>query len=129
MSWRTVVITERAKLDMRMGHIVVRSDEKALRINIDEVSVLIIENPAISITGCLISALSEKKIKVIFCGLDHNPVSELVPYYGSHDTSAKIKKQINWDEGVRSLVWTQIVAEKIQKQAELLFEKGCYDEG
>ena len=61
MSWRTVVITERAKLDMRMNYLVVRSEEKSIRINLDEISVLIIENPAVSITGCLISALSEKR--------------------------------------------------------------------
>ena len=66
MSWRTVVISKRSKLDMRNGYLVVRTEDDVKRINLDEISVLIIENSAVSITGCLIVAMSEKKIKVIF---------------------------------------------------------------
>ncbi len=66
MSWRTVVITKRAKLDLKTGYLVVRSEDMISRIHLDEINVLIIENTAVSITGCLITALSEKKIKVIY---------------------------------------------------------------
>lgn len=63
MSWRTVVISKRSKLDMRNGYLVVRTEDDVKRINLDEISVLIIENSAVSITGCLIVAMSEKKDK------------------------------------------------------------------
>ena len=33
---------------------------------------------AVSITGCLISALTDKKIKVIFCDEKRDPTCELV---------------------------------------------------
>ena len=49
-----------------MGYMVVRAEETK-RIFIDEVAVLMIENPAVSFTGCLLEALTEKKVKVIFC--------------------------------------------------------------
>lgn len=42
MSWRTVVISKRAKLDMKTGYLVVRSEEETHKINLDEISVLII---------------------------------------------------------------------------------------
>lgn len=122
MSWRTVIISKRSKLDMRTGFLVVRSEEDVKRINLDEISVLMIENSAVSITGCLIAALSEKKIKVIFCDEKRNPSCELVPYYGSHDTSAKIKRQIQWSDDIKACACTEIVAEKIRKQAEFLAE-------
>ena len=93
MSWRTVVVSRRAKLDMKTGYLVVRSEDIIKRINLDEISVLIIENTAVSITCCLIAALSEKKIKVIFCDEKRNHSCELVSYYGSHDTSMKIRQQ------------------------------------
>lgn len=128
MSWRTVVITKRAKLDMKTGYLVVRTEESTNKISLDEISVLIIENTAVSVTGCLISALSEKKIKVVFCDEKRNPSCELVPYYGSHDTSVKIKKQISWSDEIKSYVWTEIIAEKIRKQAELLIEINRIDE-
>ena len=53
MSWRTVVITERCKLDLSMGYMVVRGEE-TVRILIDEMAMLMIENPAVSMTGCLL---------------------------------------------------------------------------
>lgn len=122
MSWRNVVISRRSKLDLKTGYLVVRNEEETRKINLDEISVLIIENTAVSITGCLISALNEKKIKVIFCDEKRNPSCELVSYYGSHDCSAKIKKQIAWNVDVKNCIWTEIIAEKIRKQAEFLFE-------
>lgn len=128
MSWRTVVISKRSKLDMRTGYLVVRTEDDVKRINLDEISVLIIENSAVSITGCLIAAMSEKKIKVIFCDEKRNPSCELVSYYGSHDTSAKIKRQIQWSDDIKACAWTEIVAEKIHKQAEFLEELGKSNE-
>ncbi len=64
MSWRTVVITNRCKLDYKMGYMVIRGEETK-RIFLDEVVSVIIENPAVSLTGCLLSVLTEKKIKLI----------------------------------------------------------------
>ncbi len=121
MSWRTVVITNRCKLDYRMGYMVIRGDE-IKRVFVDEIAVLVIENPAVSFTGCLMETLIEKKVKVIFCDSKRNPVSELVPHHGSHDSSLKIRRQASWSEDVKNAVWTEIVSEKIRKQAEFLFE-------
>ena len=56
MSWRTVVITTRCKLDFKMGYMVVRGEETK-KIFVDEIAILLIENPAVSLTGCLLEAL------------------------------------------------------------------------
>lgn len=127
MSWRTVVITNRCKLDYKMGYMVVRSEETK-RIFLDEIAVLLIENPAVSLTGCLLEALVEKKICVIFCDAKRNPSSELVPYYNAYDGSRKIKAQIAWSADLKGTVWADIVAEKIRKQADFLGELGNYRE-
>ena len=121
MSWRTVVITSRCKLDFKMGFMVIRAEETK-KIFLDEIAVLLIENPAVSLTGCLLEALTEKKIRVIFCDAKRNPNAELVPYYNSYDCSRKIKAQIAWSEDVKGGVWADIVAEKIRKQADFLDE-------
>lgn len=126
MSWRTVVISTRSKLDLKLGYLVIRSDE-VKRIFLDEIAVLIIENPAVSLTGCLIEALTEKKIKVIFCDSKRSPAAELLPYYGSHDSSKKIRIQTGWTEEVKGAVWTEIVSDKIKKQAYVLNECNCFD--
>lgn len=128
MSWRTVVVSNRAKLDYKMGYLVVRTEERTSKVHLDEISVLMIENTAISITGYLLAELNEKKIKVIFCDHKRNPLGELVPYYGCHDCSEKVRRQVCWSEDVKANIWTQIVTEKIRKQKEFLSELGKSDE-
>lgn len=119
MSWRTVVISSSSKLDYQLGFLVVRGQETK-KIHLGEIGTVIIESTAVSLTAALISEMTKRKIKVIFCDEKRNPCSELVSYYGSHDTSAKIKKQIDWSPDIKTAVWTEIVSEKIRKQAELL---------
>lgn len=119
MSWRTVVVASSAKLDYQLGYLVVRKED-VTKIHINEIAMVIIESTAVSLTAALLSEMMKRKIKVIFCDEKRNPSSELIPYYGSHDTSIKIKNQIDWSAEIKEAVWTEIVTEKIRKQAEHL---------
>lgn len=119
MSWRTVVISNSAKLDYQMGFMIVRQSE-ITKIHLSEMALLLIESTAVSITSALLAELTKKKIKVIFCDEKRNPSTELIPFYGSHDTSAKIRTQAEWGKDIKAEVWTEIVTEKIRKQMEFL---------
>lgn len=119
MSWRTVVISSNAKLDYQIGYMVVRG-EKTTKIHLNEIGMLIVESTAVSMTSYLLSELMKNKIKVVFCDEKRNPCSELVSYYGSHDTSSKIRKQIEWTKDDKDHIWTEIVSEKIKQQALML---------
>lgn len=90
MSWRTVVITSRYKLDYKMGFMVVRAEETK-KIFLDEIAILLIENPAVSLTGCLLEALTEKKIRVIFCDTKRTPNAELVRIITPKIASLKVQ--------------------------------------
>lgn len=119
MSWRTVVISNNAKLDYQIGYMVVRG-EKTTKIHLNEIGMLIVESTAVFMTSYLLSELMKNKIKVVFCDEKRNPCSELVSYYGSHDTSSKIRKQIEWTKDDKDHIWTEIVSEKIKQQALML---------
>ncbi len=122
MSWRTICITKRAKLDLRMSHLVVRSDE-TVRIPIAEIGVLIIDNTGCSFTCSLLAELMKNKVKVIFCDEKHNPCCETIPYVGAHDCSKSIRSQIAWSKTSCAKVWTEIVSWKIKKQRDHLAER------
>ena len=77
MSWRTVVISTRAKLDLQMGYLVVRG-EGTVKIHLGEIGMLLIENTAVSLTASLLAELTKRKVKVVFCDEKRNPSSELV---------------------------------------------------
>ncbi len=126
MSWRTVVISSSAKLDYQLGFMVIRKED-VVKIHISEISMLIVETTAASFTAALLSELTKKKVKVIFCDEKRNPSSELISYYGSHDTSMKVRNQVLWTEDTKAAVWTEIVSDKIRKQAELLESRGLME--
>ena len=119
MSWRTVIITNSAKLDYQMGYMVIRRDT-VTKIHISEIHTVLIESTAVSLTATLLAELAEHKVKVIFCDSKRNPCSEVVPYYGAHDTSRKVRNQIAWNEDSKLAVWTEIVSEKIRNQMRVL---------
>lgn len=115
MSWRIVVISNCSKLDYKMDYMLVRQDT-ITKIHLSEILLLMIESTAVSLTASLLCELTKRKIKVIFCDEKRNPSSELIGYYGSHDTSAKVRKQIQWSSESKKLIWTEIVSEKIRNQ-------------
>ena len=123
MSWRTIIISQRCKLDLKMGYMVVRG-ESVRRVYLDEVALLMIENPAVAMTGCLLETLQKKKIRVIFCDGKRSPYAELAPYYGGYDCSRKIKLQSCWPEETKGEVWRAIMAQKITLQAAHLRDVG-----
>ncbi len=127
MGFRTLVVSRRCKLDYKMGYMELRAEETK-KVLLSDLEMLIIENPAVSLTGILLEKLMAEKVKVIFCDSKRNPQSELVPYYGSHDCSRKLKTQLEWSREIKGEVWTAIVYEKIRKQEEFLKEIGHCDE-
>ena len=120
MGWRNVVITGNAKLDFKMDYMVIRKADTTTKIYIGEIAVIIIQSTAVSLTAMLLNELIKNKIKIIFCDEKHNPSSELVPYYGSHDTSVRIRNQMSWLDHAKESVWTEIVTEKINQQYQHL---------
>ncbi|MGN0424080.1 MAG: type II CRISPR-associated endonuclease Cas1 [Acetatifactor sp.] len=121
------MISSRAKLDYQMGYMVIRRED-VVKVHLSEVSMILIESTAVSLTTALLAELTRQKIKVIFCDEKRNPSSELVAYYGSHDTSNKVRNQIQWTKSAKEAVWTEIVSEKIRKQRDFLYERNSLAE-
>lgn len=127
MSFRTVVIKNRSKLDLHMNYLVCRNNEET-RVYIPEISVLILESTAISLTTALLSELVKNNVKIIFCDERHNPESEVMPFYGSYNSLDSINKQIKWKKDNKEKVWTYIIHQKIKKQKEFLLDLGKIQE-
>ena len=120
MTWRTIVIRERAKLDYSLNFMTVRQEAGVRKISLGEIYMVIVENTAVSLTAVLLNELVKNKIKVVFCDEKRNPSSELIQYYGSHDTSLKYKNQLEWSKESKEKIWTRIVYEKIFNQMQFL---------
>lgn len=127
MSWRTVVLSKRAKIEYSLGYMVIRGEE-VHRIFMEEVETVMIETTAVSLTAAWINECLHQKIKIIFCDERRNPAGEILPYRGSHDSSRQIRSQLKWDSCLKKEIWAQIVKEKIDKQKQVLIAFECSKE-
>lgn len=123
MGFRTVVVNSRSKLECRLNFLIVRGETEK-RIYINEINTLIVQSTAVSLTAALLSELVRNNVKVVFCDEKCNPSSELLPYYGSHNTSKRIKIQTGWTQEIKDEVWKVLIAKKITAQSELLKKRG-----
>ncbi len=123
MGFRTVIVNSRAKLEFRLNFMIVRGENEK-RIFIDEINTLIVQSTAVSLTAALLSELIRSGVKVIFCDEKFNPCSELVPYYGAHNTSKRYKIQTQWRDETKNEIWRLIIAQKITNQKNYLQKRG-----
>ena len=127
MGFRTVIIKNRAKLEFRLNSLIVRGDTEK-KIYIGEINTLIIQSTAVSLTASLLNQLTKNNVKVIFCDEKCNPTSELLPYYGAHNTSRRYKEQFLWDKEIKARIWRKIVQKKIEEQSSHLFDRGFIEQ-
>lgn len=125
MSFRTIVVNKRSKLDYELNYLVVRN-ETVTKIPIKEVSILMVNNVQSSITTFLISKLIENKIKVIFVDEKMNPTCELTPFYSNYSNYKRIAQQISWTKDAKDYLWKFIIEQKINNSNKLLSKIGKF---
>lgn len=118
MGFQIIKIKNRCKLETQLNYLVCRS-EKDIKVLLDDISVLIIENQQVCITSALISELINHKVRVVFCDEKHNPQSELVPQHGVHNTYERQNLQMGWEQSTKNLIWASIIKQKIHNQGLL----------
>lgn len=119
MSFRTLIVKKRCKLEYSLNYLVYRG-EKEIRINLNEINTIIIQCQQVAITSSLLSQLMEHKIRLIFCDACHNPQGELVPYYSCYNSYEKIMEQMQIQQDSKKILWKRIIEQKIINQAENL---------
>ena len=120
MGWRVIIVNTHSKLSYQNNHLIFKSSTKSEMIHLSEIDLLICETTDISITTMLLKKLADENILTIFCDEKRLPSSQILPYYGRHDSSLQLTRQISWKDDKKSEVWTDIIAQKIINQANHL---------
>lgn len=120
MGWRSVIITQHAKLTYSMQMMIVQTRDGINQIPIEDINLLLVSTTQAVITSALISKLAQNQTKVIFVDEKDNPLVETAVYYPGARNMAKLKKQFNWDEHLKEVLWTKIVSQKIKNQIAVL---------
>lgn len=122
MSFRTVVVSSKAKLSYKNNYLIVKKEEDESYIHMSEIDTVIIDSVAVSITSYLLLELSNNKVNIIFCNEKRNPYSQLLPFYNSHNVSKKTLLQTKWTKRIKNEIWKKIIENKITNQALLLMK-------
>ncbi|MDK7308668.1 type II CRISPR-associated endonuclease Cas1 [Streptococcus oralis] len=117
MGWRTIVVNTHSKLSYKNNHLIFKAVSRTELIHLSEVDILLLETTDIVLSTMLIKRLVDENILVIFCDDKRLPTAYLMPYYGRHDSSLQLSRQIAWNEDVKAEIWTTIIAQKILNQA------------
>lgn len=127
MGWRTIVVNTHSKLSYKNNHLIFKSSTQTEVVHLSEIDILLIETTDVALTTMLIKRLVDENILVVFCDNKRLPIAQLVPYYAKHDTSLQVSKQIQWNYEICANVWTIIIAQKIQNQANFLRVNGFFE--
>lgn len=89
-------------------------------IPIEDIGVLVLDHPQLSITHMLIAALLDNNVAIITCNAKHMPTGLMLPLEGNTIQSERFQDQINASQPLKKQLWQQTVTQKIRNQATLL---------
>ena len=93
---------------------------------IEDVGVVLLDNPQITITHALMAALLEQNTAIISCDSKHLPSGLMLPLDGNTLQSERFRHQINASEPLKKNLWQQTVKAKVENQSAL-FQRFAID--
>ena len=112
-----------ATLSMKNAQLVINRREAfegITTVPIEDIGVIIIDNPMVTLTIPLLNSLSEQNVAVIFCNQKGMPVSMLQNLDTNNTQGLTLRNQLSATEPLKKKLWKQIIEAKIRNQAALL---------
>lgn len=98
--------------------------DRTITIPIEDIGIVVIEHPQITLTHHLMNALLENNVALITCDSRHMPSGLMLPLEGNTIQQERFKQQINASAPLRKQLWQQTVRQKILNQAAVLKQQG-----
>lgn len=133
---RTLFFGNPAHLSLRLEQLVIKrsveGQEEELTRPIEDIGVLVLEHPQITLTHALLARLLDNNVAVITCDTKHMPTGLLMPLSGNTLQTERFKQQIEASLPLKKQLWQQTISRKIANQAAVLramtsAETGCME--
>ena len=122
---RTLCFSNPADLSLNNEQLVVKiqsPEPKTTTIPIEDIGIVVLDHPQISISHGALSALVQNNAAVITCDSRHLPTGLLMPLDGNTVQSERFADQIGASLPLKKQLWQQTVSQKILNQAAVLKE-------
>lgn len=123
---RTLFFGNPAYLSTKNEQLVVSYPEEGKEkkiVPIEDIGILVLENPQITLTNGLITKLIQNKAAVVNCDKQHLPCSILQPLVGHTEQTERFANQLTASLPLKKNLWQQTVSTKITNQANHLFRR------
>lgn len=123
---RTIYFGNPAYLSINLDQLIVQIPdvENKSSIPVEDIGVVLLDHPRITITHGVIKRLLENKVALISCDESHMPSGLMLALEGNHTQSEKYVHQVNASVPLKKNLWQQTVKAKIQNQMILLQQLG-----
>lgn len=119
MVWRSVVISQPAKLRREHFSLVVEQQE-SVRVPFEDIAVIVLNNREITITHPVLSACGEFGIGLFSTGDNHQPNGVFTPFLSHSRATRMLRLQLAIDRPTAKRAWAEVVREKISNQSTCL---------
>ncbi len=122
---KTLMFSNRAYLSLRYDQMVIKrineeGREETVTRPIEDLGIVMIENPQVTFTAALMDKLLQNNVSVIFCDDRHMPSGVLMPLEKNDTQSEVYNAQIDASVPLKKQLWQQTIVAKILNQAAAL---------
>jgi CRISPR-associated protein Cas1 len=96
------------------------AEKDSKSVPIEDIGVVVLDNPQITISQGLLAALSENNAIIINCNFKHLPFSMMLPTAVHNAYTEKLRYQLKASVPLKKNLWQQTVVAKINNQGALL---------
>lgn len=119
MVWRSDVVSNPAKLKREHFSLVVEQEESA-RVPFEDIAVIVLNHPEITLTHPVLSACGEYGISLFSTGDNHQPNGVFTAFLTHTRATRMLRLQLGIDRPTAKRAWADIVRTKIANQAQCL---------
>ncbi len=87
---------------------------------IEDLAMVILDHPQITITHQLMRALHQNKVVLLSCDEKHHPAAMMLPMEGHTLQTKRYRAQIRASEPLKKNLWKQIIIAKVRNQMQVL---------
>ncbi len=121
MSWRILTLTNPCRICVRHKQLHWTGDTGGVQdIPLEDIAVVILENPQIQITSTLMAELAENGVVAFSCDASHLPNGAFFPFHNNSRYTEIAHAQIASSLPFRKRMWQEIVKQKIRNQSAIL---------
>lgn len=122
MAFRSILINKATKINLDLNNIVVYYEQQKYFINLDEINLIVIEDPRCLVSLKLLTKIGSMGITLIFVDESHMPVCAMESLFNNSRAAKRYRQQINWDLNCVNYLWTSIIKRKIILQKNNLIK-------